>query len=210
MTLLFTDEGQVKHSPALLGIALASVAAALTSSHGILTYKSSDVINLTLPVAGIFAALALPAAQLAQSSVSDFLSAAQTLLKTSSPLPAIRSYLYDQAKQYRRDLNAARCAVLYSLASFFIAVAGMLGSFDDVSIYGTLGARDLIATVSVATLVVAVGWLIPVVNSAFSFATADRLLESLADSEPSAVHDGAPTKPPEAPKPATIDRSAAP
>jgi hypothetical protein len=204
MTLLFTPEGQVNQWPTMAAVAVASIAVAFTSPFGTLTYSSKDVINLTLPVAGTFAALALPAAQLAQSSVSDFLSAAQTLLGTDQPLDAVRAYLSEQATQYRRDLGAARCAVYYSIASFFIAVAGMLGTFDDVTLFNNLSVKNLIAALSVTTLIVAICWLIPLVNSAFSFAKADELLSSLAGNKPAPKAAAAPNvqKPLEAPEPA--------
>ncbi len=54
-----------------------------------------------------------------------------------------------------------------------------------------LAVKDLIACLSVASMVAAVLWLIPVVNSAFGFAAAKKLLKVLAAQKPAPQKNGA-------------------
>jgi hypothetical protein len=181
VSVLFTREGNVRYWPTAVVACTTPFVVSAKSQYGVLTYKSSDVIALVLPIAGTIVALALPAAQLAQAALVDFLATANNLVAAKQPIPEVYEYLSKRATKQRRDLQATRCVVIYGLASFLVAIVGCLGFLNDVRFGDRLGCRDFIACFSVILLVVAVLWFVPVVVSAFSFLEGDELMRRLAD-----------------------------
>lgn len=205
MAINFTAEGDVRHWPSVIATVIVAIALASSSPYGIFTYSSKDVIALVLPMAGTLVALALPAAQLAQSTLENFLSTAEGLLLQNKPIPDVRNYLTGVAKQYRRDLQATRCVVLFGLASFLVAIAGAFGFLSHVQLREWVTVPDLLASIAAALLVAAVLWFIPVVRSAFSFSKGDRLLHVLTPTPKKAPEK----PPPPAPENATTAAAAA-
>ena len=179
MSLLFTPDGNVKHWPTVLVGVVAPVVMATNSAYGVFTYSSKEVTALTLPIAGTLVALALPAAQLAQGALNDFLSTAEELIVADEPIPDVHNYLAKNLAQVRVVLQGTRCVVIYGIISFFLGMLGALGFLNDMEVITALLARNLIACASVVFLIIAVLWFIPVVISAFDFSRGDKLLKLL-------------------------------
>jgi len=169
--LFYTPTGQARLLPTCILVLLVTLALAIRVPTGLLAYKSDAVLTIVVPIAGTLVALALPAAQLAQSVMEAFLSSAQELIKGSRPIPAVADYLHDAAIERKRELAGVRCVIVFSVASLLAGLFGLLGPVTPgESPSGNFALRDFIASFSMTALVASILWLIPVVRSSFSFA----------------------------------------
>jgi hypothetical protein len=151
------------------------------------SFDSSKLIDLVLPVAGTIVALALPAAQLAQSVLDRFLATAEELIKAGDPIGAIHSHLVKEADSHRRLLGATRFMVQYGLASFLIALTGALGIAKGKRLGPAFDLADVTAALAAGLLLAAVLWFLPVMKLAFDFSSGERLLELLSKHKPQAA-----------------------
>jgi hypothetical protein len=189
---LFSATGHARAVPTCLVVIVAAVLASVRTPGGMLAYKSSEVLAIVLPVAGTIVALALPAAQLAQSVMESFLSNAQELVKGNRPISGIVTFLSEVAAERRRDLEAMKWVVYFGLISFLAGLCGLLGAFSQAQIGENLAVRDLIACLATGFLVASVLWFLPVVRSSFNFAKADNLIELLRRAQAAAEPERAP------------------
>jgi hypothetical protein len=175
----YFDNGKARYWPTCAAVIVFAVASATKSSYGILVYEGGNVTNLILPIAGTVVALALPAAQLAQSSVQNFMLAADDLLRAPTNLSGLRAHLIGTADEYRRSLEALRCVIHYSVLSFLFALIGALAPFGKRGISPNLAVADLIAMLATGFLVAAVLWFLPVIRSSFDFSKIERIIARL-------------------------------
>jgi hypothetical protein len=181
MGALFYDQsGRARLSLTFILVVLAAIPIAIRVPEGLFAYKSDGVLAIIVPIAGTLVALALPAAQLAQSVMESFLSSAQELIKGGRAVHAVADFLGKVAVERRRDLEGIRCVIVFSVVSFLL---GLFGTFNPGSpsepFVGSIVARDLLASLATTSLVASVAWLMPVVWSSFNFAKADQLVDLL-------------------------------
>ncbi|MBK6387991.1 MAG: hypothetical protein IPF71_15025 [Rhodoferax sp.] len=88
-SLFFDQHGNARAFPTSVMVIVAALVAAARVKGGYLSYESDKVIAIVVPVAGTIVALALPAAQLAQSVLESFLTNAQELIKSGIRSPAL-------------------------------------------------------------------------------------------------------------------------
>lgn len=179
-TLFYTPAGEARWLLSWSAVFVATLAVASRLPSGTLGYQGSAVLGLVVPIAGTLVALTLPAAQLAQSAMAGFLSSAQELIKSGRPIPAVAEHLGQLATERKRDLAGIRCVIVFSVCAL---LAGLLGILDPTPVGGTppdrVSLQDLLAAFALSSLVAAVIWLLPVVQSSFSFAQADQLVALL-------------------------------
>lgn len=175
----FTDVGKVRYSPTTAAAIIFASLASAQSTRGFLSYKSTDLLSLTLPIAGTIVALPLPAAQLAQSVIENFLSSARDLIKARKSIPEIIIYLTDSAVERRRNLEAMKCVVIYGAVSFLTGMIGAFGFLKDTTIGHMILIADFVACAATTFLVSSILWFFPVVLSSFDFRKGDKLIELL-------------------------------
>ena len=175
-SLFFDKHGNARPVPTGIIVIAAAFLAAARVKGGFLSYESDKVIAIVVPVAGTIVALALPAAQLAQSVLESFLTNAQELIKSGDPIHGIVKFLTNLANDRRRNLEAMKMVVYFGLASFLIGMVGVLGAFHPEKISDSMAVRDVIACLSSAFLIASVLWFLPVVESSFNFGKADELI----------------------------------
>lgn len=179
-SVFYTRTGQARLLPTWVLVLLATSVLAIRVPTGSLAYKSDVVLTIVVPIAGTLVALALPAAQLAQSVMEAFLSSAQELIKGGRPIPAVVDYLSQAGIERKRDLAGIRCVIVFSVASLLAGLFGVLGPVTPgESPSASLVLRDLLASFATTSLVASVLWLMPVVRSSFSFSKADQLVALL-------------------------------
>lgn len=191
--LFYTPAGEARWLLSWGAVFLATLAVASRLPSGVLEYHGSTVLALVVPVAGTLVALTLPAAQLAQSAMAGFMSSAQELIKSGRPIPAVAEHLGQLATERKRDLAGIRCVIVFSVCAL---LAGLLGILDPTPAGGTppgsLVLQDLLAAFATSCLVAAVIWLLPVVQSSFSFAQADHLVALLRKAQAKVPVAGSP------------------
>lgn len=179
----FDTNGRAKLRNAfILGVVVGVVMATRTPM-GFLNIKSDAVLAIVVPIAGTIVALALPAAQLAQSVMQSILSTANDLLQTSKSRADIADYLGRVVRRKRCDLSAMRSVVLFSFASLIVGLLGVIGTFSHLHTE-FLAVKDVYATLSTTFLVISVLWFLPVVRSSFDISQADNLVELLRENKP--------------------------
>ena len=129
--LFFTAKGKARFAPTCIAVLVISTLSAWRSSHGFFRYNPTDLLTILVPVAGTVVALALPAAQLAQSIVENFLSGVGELSKR--PVRETVKFFSSLAVQRRRDMSSMFCVVVYSLCAFLLGVADLLGVFSGLT-----------------------------------------------------------------------------
>ncbi len=185
-SLFFDKHGNARPVPTGIIVIAAAFLAAARVKGGFLSYESDKVIAIVVPVAGTIVALALPAAQLAQSVLESFLTNAQELIKSGDPIHGIVKFLTNLANDRRRNLEAMKMVVYFGLASFLIGMVGVLGAFHPEKISDSMAVRDVIACLSSAFLIASVLWFLPVVKSSFNFRKANELIDLLKKTPESA------------------------
>lgn len=195
-TLFYTPAGGARWLLSWCAVLLATLAVSSRLPSGVLAYQASAVLDLVVPIAGTLVALTLPAAQLAQSAMAGFLSSAQELIKSGRPIPAVAEHLGQLATERKRDLAGIRCVIVFSVCAL---VSGLVGILDPTPVGGTppggVSIQDLLAAFALSSLVAAVLWLMPVVQSSFSFAQADQLVALLRKANVTPSASGTPAKP---------------
>jgi hypothetical protein len=177
--LLFTASGKAHFMPTCAAVLVAATLASIPSPWGFMQYQSKELLTVMVPIAGTVLALALPAAQLAQSVVENFLSRVAELSK--KPVEDLVAVFSRLAVQRRKDLASMYCVIVYSLCSFLFGAAGLLGMGSDLRVEGIISARDWIACASIGFLTASVLWFLPVVRSSFNTHLIDKILEMLQE-----------------------------
>lgn len=180
-SLLFSQGGQTKVWPTLVAVTMTAALMSIRVQDGFLTYKSNEVLALVVPIAGTIVALALPAAQLAQSVMESFLSTGNDLVKARRPLGDVATFLKSKAQERRRDLGAMRCVVLYSLVSLLVGFCGVVGLFAQTQLGEHVAVRDFIASLATTLLAASVLWFLPVVRTSFNFDRAEAFATALGE-----------------------------
>lgn len=214
-SLCFSHDGNTKVWPTLVGVFTTAALMSIRTQDGFLTYKSNEVLALVVPIAGTIVALALPAAQLAQSVMESFLSTGNDLVKARRPLGEVATFLKSKAQERRRDLGAMRCVVLYGLASLLVALCGVVGFFTQTQVGEHFVISDFIASLATTLLVASVLWFLPVVRTSFNFDRAEAFASAIAKAAereaklPPAERNGdpAPATESQPPKPAGADKA---
>jgi hypothetical protein len=184
--LLFTEGGRARFIPTCLAVLIAATLASIPSSWGFIQYQSKELLMVMVPIAGTVLALALPAAQLAQSVVENFLSRVAELSK--KPVEDLVAVFSQLAVQRRKDLASMYCVIVYSLCSFLLGAAGLLGAWSELKVGGVMSARDWVACTSIGFLIASVLWFLPVVRSSFNTQLIDKILEMLKEATPAVPH----------------------
>lgn len=124
----FSENGNVRAWPTCLLAAIAAAFASVESPFGFISYQPDQILRLMVPVSGVFVALALPAAQLAQSVKERLFAEAIDLLSSQqSDVEGVRKTLRTVTVQYRQALETMRLMIYLSLASFLTGLAGWQG-----------------------------------------------------------------------------------
>jgi hypothetical protein len=195
-SLVFTQTGEARFVPTTLAVLVAGTVSAISSPWGFLQYTSKDILTVMVPISGTVLALALPAAQLAQSVVENFLSSAGELSK--NPIADVVQFLKGLAEQRRRDLSSMYCVIVYSLCSFLLGTAGFFVMLSNFALPGVINLSDWLACASVGFLIASVLWFLPVMRSSFDTRKVDkliRMLESLANAAAARPSPQAPVAP---------------
>lgn len=171
----------------ILVVALA-ILGSMRSCIGFLHYSGEEVLPLVVPIAGVFVALALPAAQLAQSVKERLLESAEALIKAKPhDIEHVRKTLKGLVSQHRSNLESMKRAIYFSLASLLVGLLGLFGAFKPLNLFHRFAVIDFLASLSTLLLVVAVFRLLPVVASSFNLTDIDRVLRILDGSAPSVL-----------------------
>jgi hypothetical protein len=194
--LFFSPDGRARYPATCVLVLVLTLCVSFRRPDGWLEYKSDAVLAILVPIAGTLVALALPAAQLGQSVIERLLSDAENLIRSDRPIHDIADYLEKFAHEQKRNLEAIRCVIVYSVASFGVGLLGTLGLMGSVKLIDpSLAARDVLSSLSMSLLVVAVAWMLPVVWSSFNYSKAEQLVALLKKTP-------ATTPPPPPPQPA--------
>ncbi|WP_141400836.1 hypothetical protein [Pseudoxanthomonas wuyuanensis] len=180
--MFFSENGNVKAWPTCLLAAVAAAFASMESPFGFISYQPDQILRLMVPVSGVFVALALPAAQLAQSVKERLFGEAIDLLSSQQgDVEGVRKTLRTVTVQYRQALETMRLMIYLSLASFLTGLAGLFEVASRIPAVGPLDSASFIACLSVSLLVAAVLWLVPIIQSSSDLSMADETIGLLQD-----------------------------
>lgn len=199
VSLVFTQSGEARFVPTTLAVLVTGTLSAISSPWGFLQYTSKDILTVMLPISGTVLALALPAAQLAQSVVENFISSAAALSK--KPIADLVKFLKVLAEQRRRGLSSMYCVIVYALCSFLLGSVDFFVTRSDFALPGLINLSDWLACVSVGFLIASVLWFLPVMRSSFDTKKIDELIRMLEPLGSAPAVDPIPQAP-VAPKPA--------
>ncbi|WP_143787698.1 hypothetical protein [Paraburkholderia phenazinium] len=184
LKLIFDRNGKARALPIFGIVLLVAICSAMRTKFGFLTYSDKDALAVVVPIAGTIVALALPAAQLAQSVTTDILANAQGLIKTNRPLKDVRGFLEYRANMRRADLEAMKYVIYYSLASLLSGLAGLFGTFSQSMIlFGNLPVPDFFTCFSATCLITSVLWFLPVIQSSFNLEAINKVIDLIKKSE---------------------------
>lgn len=184
LKLIFDRNGKVRALPTFGIVLLVAVCSAMRTKFGFLTYSDKDALAVVVPIAGTIVALALPAAQLAQSVTTDILANAQGLIKTNRSLKDVRGFIEYRANMRRKDLEAMKYVVYYSLASLLSGLAGLFGAFSQsIILFRNLPVPDFFTCLSATCLVTSVLWFLPVIRSSFNLESVNKVIDLIKKSE---------------------------
>ena len=181
MKRLFVNQlGYTRSFPSTVIVIVVALATSVSSPIGILGYEHQAVLGLVVPIAGTFAALALPAAQLAQAVQDKFKAGAEILIASEAgDLASVNRFLEKFSGDHRLVLGATRTAIYFGVIAFLVGLGGTFGVAESLSLPGVWKGGDFAASLSTAFLVAALLWFLPVVNLSFDLKQADRLVETL-------------------------------
>ena len=190
MKRLFVNQlGYTRLLPSTVIVIIVALATSVSSPIGILGYEHQAVLEIVVPIAGTFAALALPAAQLAQAVQDKFKAGAEILIASEAgDLASVIRFLEKFSVDDRFGLGATRFAILVGVIGFLVGVGGFSGVAVALSVPGVWRGGDFAASLSTTFLVAALLWFLPVVNFSFDLKDADRLVETLKKTHDAAAH----------------------
>jgi hypothetical protein len=174
----------------------------LRSPIGPLSLDSKELLSIAVPVAGTLVALTLPAAQIAQSVINDWLSAGEKLIAAVGLDDSLRKYLNNRAESRRRDLQLMLGSMYFSIASLVSGlVAEVAPSKATAFACMSVSSKDVFSVLALVALLATLWWLVPVLRSSFDFKEIDAVM---------AVINKTPTPLPPSPAPAATPAPNAP
>jgi hypothetical protein len=174
----------------------------LRSPIGPLSLDSKELLSIAVPVAGTLVALTLPAAQIAQSVINDWLSAGEKLIAAVGLDDSLRKYLNNRAESRRRDLQLMLGSMYFSIASLASGlVAEVAPSKATTFACMSVSSKDVFSVLALVALFATLWWLVPVLRSSFDFKEIDAVM---------AVINKTPTPLPPSPAPAATPAPNAP
>jgi hypothetical protein len=197
--MIFGAKGEARILPTVVLALVAAFIMSVESPIGVLSYSSSGLLEVLVPIAGTFVALSFPAVQLAQSVQRDFFSDARDLFRTKgSDLPGVVSTLQIATNRHRKDLGAMLVTIYLSIASLLLGVAGLFDVAGSMPEPPYFSFADFLASFAAALLVAAALWFIPIVRSSADLSMADETIRLLQVPPPVADHsEGTPPEKPE-------------
>jgi hypothetical protein len=144
---------------------------------GHLTLVDKEFTLAIFQVAGTMVALALPAAQLANSFVVKLEEVAEFVMADDGHDDIKESFITGEIQTLRTNVTPALRASRYSLAAFVCSALAMVApSRDLISDGGVISSiQMLLASLSLSLLVAAACWFFPSIRYAFSLNALDRL-----------------------------------
>lgn len=161
---------------------VASLLLAVRHPSGLFEFESAALLQVLVPVAGTFVALALAAAQIASSALSEILADAQSLIKEDESFKDVAAFSKNSIRSQRRNLETMKCVITFSTASLIFGFGGLLGLKHGVCIgLFTLLVQDLFATLCLVALVASVFWTVRVVKISFDYSQVESVIQLLED-----------------------------